>query len=242
MKSVLIDKRIIAAGLAVFGLAAAAPRSTAENVTPSKTTVLILPVLQQETDAHMAGLHTAVVRHRVEYDLLARQFTVIGPDMATTATAKSTVSLTDPAARTPDNLKKLAVSAGADWVVSCNILEYKHDTFTPGARTDHAKLHILVYDAKKGSILADKDVIKADNSSGRGIGVLGLMEETVDLATQQALKNLLAAYPETVKVDDELGAEDYLVNQTKPVAGDPAKVFTAIGAPPPATGSVQVTN
>lgn len=242
MKSIVIDKQIVAAGLAVLGLASTAPASRAATVTPSKTTVLILPVLDQEAEPRMVGLHVAVATHRVEYDLLARQFVVIGPTMAKSATASSKVSLTDAAARTTDNFKKLADASGANWVVSVNLLEYKHDTFTPGNRTDHAKLHIQVYDASKGELLADKDVTKTDNSSGRGIGVLGLMEETIDVTMQQALKNLIAPYPATVKVDDELGAEDYLLNQTKPVSGDPAKLFTALGAPPPSTGSVQVTN
>lgn len=242
MKSVLMDKRIVAACMGLLCATMAAPRSYADDtVVPSKTTVLILPTVDTCVEgAHFAGLHTAVVTHRLEYEFLERQFRVIGPVMAKAAATKVKVDLTDPTLRTTDTLKKMADATKADWVVSMNVMEVKHDTMTPGNRTDHSKMHLLVYDAKNGEILADKDVLKTSNSAGQNIGVLGLMIQTMTVTTQYAVKNLLSPYPEVVKVDDESGADDYLFNQTAPVTGDPKKIFTSLGAPPPSTGAVQL--
>jgi hypothetical protein len=245
MKSVLSDKRIIVAGIALAGLGAwtTGARADALSVSPEKTTVLILPVANQLADGgRFAGLDEAIANHRLEYEFLSRQFSVVGPAMASAEAKKAGIDVADPTKRTSDTLKKMADLTKADWVVSVDILEYKHDTFTPGNRTDHSKMHIIVFDTKTGSFLADKDVLKTKNSGGQSIGVLGLMVATVDTTTQAAVQNLLKSYPQTVKVADETGTDDYLYGQVKPVAGDPKKPFTALGTPPPSTGAVQVTN
>ena len=243
MKSVFNHKLILATGLAVLGLAAPAARVLADDdaVTPNKTTVMLLPALDQvggEAGGNrFAGLHEAIVTHRMEYEFIAREFKVIGPTMSGGIGAKAGVNLADPALRTSDNLKKLATAAGADWVVSLDVLEYAHDNYTKGNRTDHVKLHMLVVNAKDGSVLADKDVLKTQNSAGINIGVLGLMIQTLDYTTKESLANLLEPYSETVKVDNEMGTDDYLRGQKNPITGDPKKLFTALSAPPPSIGA-----
>lgn len=241
MKSFL-NIRVLATIAAVLALAAPAMRSMADDddsVTPSKTTVLLLPVLDATGDGHMGGLHTAILSHRMEYEFITRQFTIIGPSMGSGLVQKAGLSATDITQRTTDQMAKMAQAAGADWVVSIVCLEFKHDTFTPGNRTDDVKVHLLVYDAKGGDVLADKDVVTTKNSAGQNIGVLGLICATLDAGAQETLKNLLSAYPETVKVENEGGTEDYFYGQTKPVTGDPKKPFTDLNMPPPAIGTVQ---
>ena len=246
MKSVFNHKLILAAGLAVLGLAAPVARAFADDdaIVPSKTTVMLLPVLDQTGGPtggdRFAGLHEAIANHRMEYEFISRQFNMIGPGMSTAAAQKAGINVTDPALRNSDTLKKIGATSGADWVVSVDVLEYAHDSFQQGNRTDHVKLHLLVVNAKDGSVLADKDVLKTKNSEHQNIGVLGLMIATLDYSTKEAFKNLLDDYPATVKVDNEMGTDDYLLGQTKPIMGDPKKTFTDLSTPAPSTQAVQV--
>src|SRR3569833_2173914 len=135
MKSVFNYKLILATGLAILGVSAPAIRTLADDdaIVPSKTTVMLLPVVDQVGGLtggdHYAPLHEAVVNHRMQYEFLTRQFNVIGPSMATVAAKKANINLTDPALRNADTLKKMAATSNADWVGSYDVLEYNHDTY-----------------------------------------------------------------------------------------------------------------
>jgi hypothetical protein len=194
-----------------------------EKVTPSKTKVLILPSIDQEPmKTVMAPLRVMIMNHHLETVFLSRQFTVLGPDMASAAAKTLSEDPTD-----AGNMVDLAKQTGADWVISTSITDSSLKSGTPGDLTVSVTLHVNIYDAKRKGWLMDKDFIASKNNNGVPMGPMGMYQMGIENVTDVALGPLVNDYPQIVKLGD-VGNNDYLRGQTAPFTGDPKTEFDGL--------------
>jgi hypothetical protein len=202
------------------------------HVTPRQTSVLLLPALDTTPDAaHMLPARSAVVRHREEYELITRQFKVLGEAMAAKAADNGPhIKLDDLSERTPANMDLLAKRADADWVVSVVVQNQRGDS-DAGRRPFTVSTLVLlqIWDARHHGWLANGPYTGEDTAGGSPVFVF---KYSLDNAVKVSLANLLGSYPPVVSVDGELGMRDYLAGQKQPFVGDPKTPFSGLKATP----------
>ncbi len=194
------------------------------QVTPRETGVLLLPALDATTDsAHMQAPRRLVVRHRLEYEFITRQFKILGEGMAAKAAdAAPKIELGELSNRTAGNLDLMAKRAGVDWVVSIVVEEARLDSSAGSEFKVHTRVLLQIWDTRRHGWLANSPY--TGQASGEGSPVF-VFKNSLDAASKGSLANLLDVYPQVVPVLHEDSLNDYLAGQTRPFVGDPGKPF-----------------
>jgi hypothetical protein len=197
------------------------------RVTPSETSVLLLPALDATKDsANMQAPRQLVVRHREQYEFITRHFKVLGDVMAAKAAdAGQKIELGDSSGRTVENLEALAKRTGADWVVNIIVEEAKLDSSAGNEFTVHTSVLLQIWDARRHGWLADGSYTGQASDSGSPIFVF---KKSLDDTTKNSLGNLLSVYPQVVLVSEENSLKDYLAGQTEPFTGDQKNSFSGL--------------
>ena len=201
-------------------------------VIPRDTSVLLLPALDSTSDAkNMQEPRHVVIRHRVEYELITRQFKMLGESMATQAAQSTTpkINLGDLFARSAANLDLIAKETGADWVVSLVVEEAKLSSSAGGEFQVHTRVRLQVWDARRHGWLANGGYTGKATGEGSPIFVF---KNSLDEATRGVLGNVLTNYPQVIAVLQEESLKDYLAGQTTPFVGDPGKLFSGLQVRP----------
>jgi hypothetical protein len=204
----------------IFLLAVSLARADGDNlapvkVTPRETSVLLLPPLDTTPDsAHMLAPRQLVVRHREEYELITREFKVLGETVAGKAADSSPkVDLAEAAARTPGNLDLLAKRAGADWVAGIVVQEARMDSSLGGGFKIHTRVLLQIWDARRHDWLVNAPYTSRTSEGGSPVFVF---KDSLDDAAKGSLANLLGGYPQVTSLPQEYGVNDYLAGQTTP--------------------------
>jgi hypothetical protein len=204
-----------------------------ETIVPSQTGVLLLPPVDTEPWAKdVLAQRQFVVRRRLQYEFLSRQFKLYGETLALPAAHRApSVDLADPTARTAANLDRLARRTGADWVVSVNVQEVKDDPASaPGPNPPpfhcHCLVKLKVWDASRRGWLAWGACLGHDEG-GTSLPVF-LFMESIDDAAKNAARTVVGAYPAVVPLSDIAQTSDYLAGQTEPFIGKPGVTFAGL--------------
>ena len=228
--------RMFAAALWLLLLAGSAARAEEHilapvQVVPRETSVLLLPALDATRDSkNMQAPRRLVVRHRVEYEFITRQFKMLGETMAgTAADAVPKIELGDLSERTDTNLDLIARRMGADWVVNVVVEDAKLDASAGGEFNVRTRVRLQVWDARRRGWIVNGPY--TGHASGGGSPVF-VFKRSLDDAAKGSLGNLLGDYPQVVSVSQEGSLNDYLAGQTKPFVGDPRKSFSGLRAEP----------
>ena len=229
-RSVLIPVAIALLFAALSGVADDRSASP-EKVIPQETGVLLLPALDATTDsAHMQAPRQAVIRHRVEYEFITRQFKMLGETMAAKAADNAPrIDLENLSTRTAENLDELARRAGADWVVNVVVENVHLDSTNSGQFDVGTRIRLQIRDARRRDWLFNDSYSGHANGAGSPVFVF---KDSIDNATKDSLRKALNAYPATVAVSQENSLTDYLAGQTEPFVGDPATPFSGVKVNP----------
>ncbi|MGA3132407.1 MAG: hypothetical protein ABSD59_16490 [Terracidiphilus sp.] len=215
-------------------LLAASPARAGEKllpprpVTPRETSVLLLPPLDATNDAkETLPIRATTIRHKEQYEFIARQFKMLGEAMAAkAANGAPQIKLADLSARTAGNMDLLAKRAGADWVVSIVVEESKGDSNGGrGAFTVRTRVLLQVWDARRHGWLANGLYNGEDHSSSSPIFEF---KNSLDEAVKYSLGSILDAYPQVVSLIGERDMRNYLYGQKKPFVGDPKTPFSGL--------------
>ncbi len=202
-------------------------------VKPAETTILILPVIDSTGDRpEMQKEHTEFGNHRLEYEFITRDFKVAGPDLAVRSARNEDFDLDDSDSRTRANMLKLAKDNGADWVVSAEVIYVGSSNSHFGKRRATGKVRLRILDVKQNGWIADRyfeDHKDSQGFLGGSVGTTGLFRSALDTTLQRSTSNLLDQYPQTVKVFDEFGENDYLAGQTTIFVPNPGQQFNGLG-------------
>ena len=201
------------------------------RVTPGETGILLLPALDATADsAHMQAPRQLVVRHRLEYEFITRQFKMLGEAMAAkAANTAPEIALGDMSTRTAASLDMLARRAGADWVVNVVVEEAKLDSFAGNEFKVRTRIRLQIWDARRHGWLAN--VPYTGQASGDGSPIF-VFKNSLDAAVKGSLLNPLGTYPPVVAVLQEDSLIDYLAGQTRPFVGDSQRPFSGLTAEP----------
>ena len=188
--------------------------------------VLFLPPLDATPEAtNMRAPRQLVIRHRIQFELIARQFTVLGETLAAqAANAVPTVDLSSLSARTAENLDLLGERTGANWVVSLVVQHAEANSNESGGFSVETRILVQVRDARRHLWLSDRTVV--GKAEGAGSPVMVFMH-SLDNATKRALADIVGEHPAVVPVEMEDSLADYLAGQTSPFVGEPNKPVTA---------------
>ena len=229
------DIKISLMAVSVLCLLAASPTRAGEEmlapirVTPSQTSVLLLPALDATTDSsNMLAPRQLVIRHREEFEFITRQFKMLGEALAAkAAVAAPGIELGDLSGRTAANLDLIAKRTGADWVVSLVVEEAKLDSSGGDGFKVHTRVLLQVWDARRNGWLVNHSYTGQTDGGGSPVFVF---KNSLDDAIKGSLVKLLGVYPQLVAVLHEDSLNDYLAGQTRPFVGDPGKPFSGLPA------------
>jgi hypothetical protein len=202
------------------------------RVTPRDVSVLLLPALDATSDAkNMQEPRHVLIRHRVEYEFITRQFKMLGETMAAQAAGATTpkLNLGDLSARNATNLDSIAKQTGADWVVSLVVEEAKLSASAGNEFQARTRVRLQVWDAQRHGWTANGDYIGQTSGGGSPIFVF---KNSLDEAARGALGIVLTNYPQIISVSQEESLKDYLAGQTTPFVGDPGKSFSGLKVQP----------
>jgi hypothetical protein len=200
------------------------------SVFPPRTGVLLLPALDTEPwSANVLAQRQLIVRRRVEYEFIARQFKVSGEALARRAAElPPQIDLSTESGRSEPNLDALAGRTGASWVVGLTVQEVAADARAPGGDFHcHCQVLLRIWDATRHGWMENGSYIGHD--TGGSSSPVWLFKESIDSATQVALAPLLGRYPETIRVAPVNTVGDYLKGQTDAFVGDPKVPFAGMG-------------
>ena len=198
------------------------------RVTPRETGILLLPALDATADsAHMQAPRQLVIRHRLEYEFITRQFKMLGETLA--AKTAPEIELDDRSAWIAANLDALAQRAGADWVVRVVVEDATLDSSAGNEFTVRTRIRLQIWDSRRHAWLAD--ALHTGQANGGGSPVF-VFKDSLDAAVKGSLQNLLGDYPPVVAVLQENSLMDYLAGQTKPFVGDPRQPFSGLSVKP----------
>ncbi|MGO8670529.1 MAG: hypothetical protein ACLQVD_04070 [Capsulimonadaceae bacterium] len=206
-----------------------------KNVKPTKTSILVLPSIDQSTLARVHELHEAIATHQIEYEFLTRDFKVAGPELAKVAASVSAIDLTSADGRTLDNLKAIAKQSHADWVVSAVITQFASQHPMTGDWTVKPTIHVEVYEAKRNGWILNAIYTGMKNSGGVAMGPLEMYDGAINETIPLTLAPLVAQYPQIVEVGNPGGSNDYMTGQSIFYLPDPKLEFDGfgmIGRPP----------
>ena len=202
------------------------------QVSPRDTSVLLLPALDATSDAkNMQEPRHVVIRHRMEYEFITRQFKLLGEAMAAQAAGSTTpkINLGDLSARSAANLDLIAKQTGADWVVSLVVEEAKLSSSAVGEFQVHTRIRLQVWDVRRHGWIANDDYTGQATGGGSPIFVF---KNSLDDAARGALGNVLTNHPQIISVSQEESLKDYLAGQTTPFVGELGKTFSGLQAHP----------
>jgi hypothetical protein len=202
------------------------------RVAPRDISVLLLPALDATSDAkNMQEPRHVVIRHRVEFEFITRQFKMLGETMAAQAAESTTpkINLGDLSARSAATLDLIAKQTGANWVVGLVVEEAKLSSFGGGEFQVHTRVRLQVWDARRHGWIANGDYTGQARGEGTPIFVF---KNSLDEAAKGALRNVLTNYPQVISVSQEESVKDYLAGQTAPFVGDPGKSFSGLQVQP----------
>jgi hypothetical protein len=198
------------------------------QVTPRDVSVLLLPALDATSDAkNMQEPRHVLIRHRVEYEFITREFKMLGETMAAHAAESTTprINLGDLSARSAANLDLVAKQTGADWVVGLVVEEAKLSSSVGNDFQVHTRVRVQVWDARRHGWIANGDY--TGHARGEGTPIF-VFKNSLDEAAKGALRNVLTNYPQVIAVLQEESLKDYLAGQTTPFVGDPGKSFSGL--------------
>jgi hypothetical protein len=221
----LVGVAVLLAGLQAH---AGVENLPATQIIPRDTGVLLLPALDVTKDAqNMQAPRQLVIRHREEFEFIARQFKMLGEAMAEkVAAVRPKIALGSLSARTATNLDLLAKRAGADWVVSIIVEGANLDSSAEGNFKVQTRVRLQVWDARRHGWLANS----AYTAQAGGGSPVFVFKNSLDNAVKGSLGQLLSVYPQMVTVLQEGGLKDYLKGQTRPFVGDPKTPFSGLNA------------
>lgn len=209
------------------------PESSVSTIVPHETGVLLLPPVDTEPwAANVLAQRQLIVRRRMQYELITRQFKVYSETIAERAARRSPqIDLTNPTARNGANLDELASRTGATWVLSFNVEEVGEDAEDPAHPHDtrfhcHCRVDMKLWDARLRRWRYNGSYIERDARGGSS--PVFLFMEAIDEATKGALLTSIGKFPETVTIADVNSVTDYLAGQSEPVAGEPGKPFVPL--------------